>query len=69
MAVDLSHKKYPRVKLDPRPINKSAGFESPGFRAESALPTRISGRNPAGIRDESARIQIVNGIRTIRETT
>ena len=48
VVVDLSHQEYPRVMLDPRAINKSAGFQSPGFLAKSA-------RNPHGIRDESAR--------------
>ena len=29
VAVDLSHQEYPRVMLDPRAINKSAGVEPP----------------------------------------
>ena len=39
VSFDLSHQEYSKVMLDPRAINKSAGFVSPGF--------------PAGIRQES----------------
>ena len=34
VAVDQSHQEYPRVNLDLRAINKSAGYVSFGFRPE-----------------------------------
>ena len=43
VEVDLLHQEYPRVMLNPSAINKSAGVESPGVRAESTC-------NPPGIR-------------------
>ena len=63
VAVDLSHQGYPRVMLDPRAINKSAGIESPGIREESGQNPPCLPGFPAGIRDESARIP--GGIRPI----
>ena len=47
VAVDQSHQEYPRVILDPRAINKSAGYVSPGFRAKSVQsPLGICPANP-----------------------
>ena len=54
VAVDLSHQEYSRVMLDPRAINKSVGFESPGFRAEHAQNPPCLPGFTAGIRPESA---------------
>ena len=63
VAVDQSHQEYPVVMLDPRAINKSVGFESPGFRAEHAQNPPCLPGFPVEIRDESARFS--DGIRPI----